>query len=70
MAERQEIYFLLMRFFGWTLEQVMSHTPEELYFLCKRLVKEGQKDEQSGAGNLKFSTREEWQMWRELNGKP
>lgn len=58
-----------MRFFGWTSEQVMSHTPDELHFLCERLINEKQEGPDSD-GNLRFSTREEWQMWRELNGKP
>ena len=63
----------LARFYGWTFNDIAEMTPEQ----CKAAIDAATKDADVGNtdsgkpgidGNLHFSTKDQWELWRQTRG--
>ena len=63
----------LAKYYGWTYEQIADMTPAQ----CRAAIEAANKDEDTANansgkpgldGNLHFTTREEWELWKQTRG--
>lgn len=58
---RQTIYTILSKYYGWDYNTIANMNYDQMEHAIEAI---GDQNNESD-GNLHFSTREEWELWRE-----